>query len=89
MLWAYRITARLTTGETPFSLAYRYEAMVPVEIRAGSLRREKYNPKHNETLKRHKLDFIEEKRRDSQLRVVVYQQLIARYFNSNVKTRRF
>ena len=37
VLWAYRTTARSTTGETPFLLAYRYEVMVPVEVGAGSL----------------------------------------------------
>ena len=30
VLWAYRTTARSTTGETLFSLAYKYEAMVLV-----------------------------------------------------------
>ena len=40
VLWAYRRTAMLTTGETPFSLTYGYEAIVPAEIRALSLRRE-------------------------------------------------
>ena len=37
VLWAYRTTARWTTGEALFSLAYGYEAIVPVEIRVGSL----------------------------------------------------
>ena len=37
VLWAYRTTARSTTRETPFSLAYGYEAMVLVELGAGSL----------------------------------------------------
>ena len=50
VLWAYRTTARSTTRETPFSLAYKNEAMVPVEIGSGSLRRENYNPEQNETL---------------------------------------
>ena len=43
MLWACKTTARTTTRETPFSLTYGYEAMVPIEIRARSLRRENYN----------------------------------------------
>ena len=43
LLWAYRTSARTITGETPFSLAYKYEAMAPVEIGAGSLRRENYD----------------------------------------------
>ena len=37
VLWAYKTTARSTTRETPFSLAYGYEAMVPVELAIGSL----------------------------------------------------
>ena len=44
VLWAYRTTARTPIGETSFSLAYGYEAMVPVEIRVSSLRRENYDP---------------------------------------------
>ena len=44
VLWAYNTTARSTTGETPFSLGYEYEAMVPVEIGVGSLRRDNYDP---------------------------------------------
>ena len=37
VLWAYKTTARLTTGETPFLFTCRYEAIVLVKIRAGSL----------------------------------------------------
>ena len=49
------------TGETSFSLAYGYEAMVPVKIGAGSLQRENYNLEQNEIQQRHELDFIKEK----------------------------
>ena len=44
VLWAYKTTAKSTIRETPFSLAYGYEAMVPVELRAGSLRRDNIDP---------------------------------------------
>ena len=44
VLWAYRTTARSTTGEMPYSLAYGYEAMVPVELGASSLRRDNFDP---------------------------------------------
>ena len=43
MLWAYRTTARSTTGENPFSLAYGYEAMVPVKLGARFLRRDNFD----------------------------------------------
>ena len=72
VLWAYRTTAGSTTGETLFSLAYRCEAMVLVEIGAGLLQIENNNPEQNETLQRHELDFIEEKQHDYQLRVAAY-----------------
>ena len=58
---AYGTTTRSTTGEIMFSLAYRYEAMVPVEIRVGSLRRDNYDPEQNLILQWHELDFLEEK----------------------------
>ena len=45
VLWAYRTTARSITRETPFSLAYGYEAMILVKLGAGSLRRNNFNPK--------------------------------------------
>ena len=32
VLWAYRTTARMLTGETPFRLAYRSEVVIPTEI---------------------------------------------------------
>ena len=88
LLWVYRTTARTTTGETPFSIAYGYEAMVPVEIRARSLRREN-DSEQDFILQQRKLDFLEEKRCYSQLRLVAYQCRTARYFNSKVKPRRF
>ena len=42
--WAYRTTTKSTTRETLFSLAYRYEVIVPVKIRVRSLKRDNYDP---------------------------------------------
>nr|XP_009792559.1 PREDICTED: uncharacterized protein LOC104239587 [Nicotiana sylvestris] len=38
VLWAYRTTAKLSTGETPFSLVYEAEALIPVEVGEPTLR---------------------------------------------------
>ena len=43
VLWAYKMTSRTSTGETSFSLAYRVEAMIHVEVDIPSLRCETYN----------------------------------------------
>lgn len=37
VLWAYRATPHNATKETPYSLAYGTEAIVPLEIRLPSL----------------------------------------------------
>ena len=50
VLWAYRMTSRTSTRETPFSLAYGVEAMSPVEVGIPSLRSETYNPEENHAL---------------------------------------
>ena len=47
VLWAYKTIKRSTTGETSFSLAYRYEAMVLVKLGARSLRRDNFDLEQN------------------------------------------
>ena len=32
VLWAYRTTTRILTGETPFRHTYSIEAIIPVEV---------------------------------------------------------
>ena len=73
VLWSYKTTARSTTGESPFSLAYGYEAIVPVELGAGFLRRDNIDLEQNMILQQRELYFLEEKRRNSQLWVATYQ----------------
>ncbi|XP_062118886.1 uncharacterized protein LOC133832579 [Humulus lupulus] len=89
VLWSYRTTARIATGHAPFSLAYGYEAMIPVEINPLSHRRSTYNQDENNQLLTESLDFIEEKREKASIRVAAHQQKVARYFNSRVKDRKF
>ena len=43
VLWTYRTITRIPIGETPFSLSYGYEVIVPVGIEMSSLRRDKYD----------------------------------------------
>ena len=38
VLWAYRITARTPTGETPFRLTYGTEVVILVEVGMSSIR---------------------------------------------------
>ncbi|XP_074323791.1 uncharacterized protein LOC141688621 [Apium graveolens] len=89
VLWSYNTTPRTTNGETPFSLVYGCEAMVPVEVRAGSIRRDNYDSEANEVNHRFYLDMIEETREEAQIRIAAYQQRTTRHYNSKVRARTF
>ncbi|KAL5557738.1 hypothetical protein UlMin_033949 [Ulmus minor] len=48
VLWAYRTTSRTTTGETPFSMTYGTEAVIPVEIGEPSFRTNQFGSQTND-----------------------------------------
>ena len=73
VLWAYRTISRTSTGETPFSLAYEVEAMIPVEVSIPSLRCEIYDQEENHTLQCYELDLVEEKRYLAALKIASYE----------------
>ncbi|XP_024030058.1 uncharacterized protein LOC112094132 [Morus notabilis] len=84
VLWAYRMMSRTTTGETPFSVAYGVEAVLPVEIETPTLRTVIHNDDDNTEGMNGELDLLEEKMLDSQLCFATYQQRAARYYNKRV-----
>ncbi|KAL5582068.1 hypothetical protein UlMin_014510 [Ulmus minor] len=89
VLWAYRTSFRAATGETPFSLAYGVEAVIPIEISLPTFRVDNFDEESNAVLLALATDLLEEKREISQVRAAALQQTIARYYNSKVKLRRF
>ncbi|KAL5556819.1 hypothetical protein UlMin_039055 [Ulmus minor] len=89
VLWSYRTSFRTTTGETPFSLAYGVDAVVPVELGIPTFRIENFTEENNDVLLALASDLLEEKRDKAQLRATTLQQTVARHYNSKVKLRRF
>ncbi|XP_077249122.1 uncharacterized protein LOC143888559 [Tasmannia lanceolata] len=73
--------------ESPFNLSFGVEAIIPVEIAIPSPRVEGYNEQMNDKLMRSCLELVEETRKKAQIRVVVYQQRVARYYNHRMKER--
>uniref|UniRef100_A0A803PS77 Reverse transcriptase domain-containing protein n=1 Tax=Cannabis sativa TaxID=3483 RepID=A0A803PS77_CANSA len=65
VLWAYKTTARTTTRNSPFSMAYGCEAMVSVEAIISSHRRTTYDPTTNQALLQEALDLVDELREES------------------------
>jgi len=71
VLWAYRCTPQSTTNESPFSLVYGVEAMIPIEIYEPSLRRKLYDLDQNcQNICIH-LDLLPELRDKAQIRNMV------------------
>ena len=62
ILCTYRTTPRRSIGETPFSMSYGAEAVVPLEIGFPTLRTQSFNPNDNDELLERSLDLIEERR---------------------------
>ena len=73
ILWAYRTTARTPTGETPFRLTYRTEAVILVEIGVTSTRRAAFSEEENDDKLRLNLDCLDEVRDKASSRMEKYQ----------------
>ena len=89
ILWAYRKTARTTTGETPLRLAYESEAVIPTEVGLTSYRVDNYDEIRNNNAMRLHLDLIDELRTTTEQRLARYQDLMAKHYNSKVRHRDF
>ncbi len=89
VLWAYRTTFRIPTGETPFNLTYGTEAVIPLEIGLPSPRVEHYDASSSSSQLRNNLDLIEETREAARVRMAKYQQRTAQYYNAKVKVKTF
>ncbi|XP_027168007.1 uncharacterized protein LOC113767998 [Coffea eugenioides] len=86
VLWAYRTTPRTATHETPFSLTYGVEAVVPAEVGLPSPRTQNFVATSNEEELRCNLDMLEVRREEAAIRMAKYKSQIARYYNAKVKT---
>ncbi|XP_075099396.1 uncharacterized protein LOC142176186 [Nicotiana tabacum] len=77
VLWAYKTTAKTSTGETPFSLVYDVEALIPVEIGELSTRYTQATEESNEEKMRVNLDLLEERRETALIRMAAQNKLLS------------
>nr|XP_016500823.1 PREDICTED: uncharacterized protein LOC107819248 [Nicotiana tabacum] len=87
VLWAYRITPKSITGETPYSLVYGTDAVIPVEVREPSLRYSNVSGADNDESRLQELDKAEERRDMAHVRMVAQKQQVERYYNKKAKVR--
>ena len=72
VLWIYRTTHRKSTEETPFSMTYGAETVIPLETGFPMLRTSSFNPSSNNELLEKRLDFIEERRKSALVQLAYY-----------------
>ena len=87
VLWTYRTTPCRSIGETPFSMTYGAEAVIPLEIGFPTLRTTSFNPSSNNELLEKSLDFVEEKKENAKVQLAYYQHKLKQGYDANIKMR--
>nr|GEW04943.1 reverse transcriptase domain-containing protein [Tanacetum cinerariifolium] len=89
VLWAHRTTPKSSNGETPFSLVYGSEVVIPIEISVETKRVQDFDSKENEKIRREDLDVLKERREMEVIKESHYKQKLKGYYNKNVKPSTF
>ena len=87
VLWAYRTTTRRLTGETPFTMTYGAEAVIPLKANFPTLKTNSFTPSGNDELLGESLDLIEERRERAMIHLAYYHQKLKQGYDTNVKLR--
>ncbi|XP_075640281.1 uncharacterized protein LOC142612035 [Castanea sativa] len=87
VLWAYRTTPRRSTGETPFSMTYGMEAVIPLESGFPTLKSDQYNEVSNHEKIYDCLNTIEERREVASVKMGSYQQKLKQAYDKGVRSR--
>ena len=87
VLWTYRTTPRRSTGETPFSMTYEAEAVIPLETNFPTLKTTSFCPDGNNELLEKSLDLIEERRERAMVQFTYYRHKLKQGYDAKVKLR--
>ena len=89
-LWGYRTSIRTATGQTPYSLTYGMEAVLPIELEIPSLRvilENEVNEIDWVQNRYNELALLDERRLKAMEHIRAYQKRMARAFDKRVKPR--
>ncbi|XP_074290601.1 uncharacterized protein LOC141617317 [Silene latifolia] len=80
-------TPKVVTGQTPFSLVYGAEAIIPSEVQVLTHGYANATEERNQVEMASSLDTIDEPRTSAQIRMTAYKQTAARSYNKNLRLR--
>ncbi|GKE43314.1 reverse transcriptase domain-containing protein, partial [Tanacetum coccineum] len=89
VLWSHRTMIKSSNRETPFSLTYGTEAVIPAEIGMPTLRTMEVDPTKNDEALEINLDLIEEKREQAAIQEAKSKTKMEKYYNSRVRGTSF
>ena len=89
IVWAYHTTPQSSTTETPFSLVYGSDAMIPVEIHEISPRFLGFVAEESNEERRVNLDLINEAREEAKIKAEAVKRRVERQYRSKVKLQQF
>ncbi|GKB04284.1 reverse transcriptase domain-containing protein [Tanacetum coccineum] len=89
VLWAHHTMIKSSNGETPFSLTYGTEAVIPAEIGMPTLRTAEVDLIKNDEALEINLDLIEEKREQAAIQEAKSKAKMEKYYNSKVRGTSF
>ena len=89
VLWAYRTTARMPTGETLFRLTYGSEAITSAKVGLTSYKVGNHDESRNDEALHLQLDLVDKVRVTAKQRLTQYQDLMVKHYNSKIRCRDF
>ncbi|RWW47673.1 hypothetical protein BHE74_00046313, partial [Ensete ventricosum] len=87
ILWASRTTPKTSIGESPYSLAFGTEVVLPPKVVFPTLRVQTHGEEASNQQLRENLDLLEEKRADAHLRALAYRRAVTKLYNRRVRPR--
>ena len=87
VLWTYWTTPRRSIRETPFSMTYGVEVVIPLETRFPTLKMSTFTRSNNDGLLVKSLDLIKERRENAMVQLKYYQHKLKQGYDSSVRLR--
>ena len=89
IVWAYHTTEQSGTHETPFSLVYGCDAMIPVETQESLPRFQNFVAEDSNAERRMNLDLLDEVREEARVKAEVVKRRVECNYNSRMRPRQF
>ena len=88
-MWAYHTTPHSTTRETPLSLVYGSDTMIPVEIQESSPRFQNFVVEESNEERKVNLDLLDEVREEARIKAEALKRRVEYKHNSKLMPRQF